>query len=62
MEVYKKIIKNPKKVNFVVTGAMTNLAVLIKAFPNILQNLSGITIMEVLLDWGIGLLLLNSIL
>jgi inosine-uridine nucleoside N-ribohydrolase len=24
---------------------MTNLAVLIKAFPNILQNLSGITIM-----------------
>lgn len=31
--------------HFVVTGAMTNLAILIKAFPSIVSKLEGITIM-----------------
>ena len=36
---------HPKKIQFVVTGAMTNLAILIKAFPKILTKIQGITIM-----------------
>ena len=37
--IFNIIQNHPKKVNFVVTGAMTNLAILIKAFPNILNKI-----------------------
>jgi inosine-uridine nucleoside N-ribohydrolase len=33
--IYKKIMEQPEPINFVVTGANTNLAILLKAFPNI---------------------------
>ena len=42
---YKKIMAQEEKIYFVVTGAMTNLAILIKAFPKILTKIKGITIM-----------------
>lgn len=35
----------PENVDFVVTGAMTNLAILLKAFPDFKSKLHGITIM-----------------
>jgi pyrimidine-specific ribonucleoside hydrolase len=38
-------MKSKTKVYFVVTGAMTNLAVLIKAFPDVLENIEKIVIM-----------------
>lgn len=44
-EIYNIISTCEKKVNFVVTGAMTNLAIIIKAFPDFLSYLEGITIM-----------------
>lgn len=45
LSIYNLIMAEKKKVHFVVTGAMTNLAILIKAFPDILDKLEGITIM-----------------
>lgn len=45
LRIYDIINAYPRKVHFVVTGAMTNLAILIKAFPSILNKLEGITIM-----------------
>lgn len=45
-------MKNEKKVQFVVTGAMTNLAILIKAFPKVLTKIEGITIMGGAIGWG----------
>ena len=38
-------MQHPEKIDFVVTGACTNLALLIKTFPKILNKLKGITIM-----------------
>lgn len=38
-------MRQEDKVELVVTGAMTNVAVLLGAFPDIRGNLSGITIM-----------------
>ena len=38
-------MNHDKKVDFVVTGAMTNLALLLKTFPLIKKQLNGITIM-----------------
>jgi pyrimidine-specific ribonucleoside hydrolase len=35
----------PHKIDFVVTGAMTNISILLKAFPDIKEKLNGITIM-----------------
>lgn len=45
LKIFNIIEAHPKKVHFVVTGAMTNLAILIKAFPSIVNKLEGITIM-----------------
>lgn len=45
LSIYNDIMSQEKKVHFVVTGAMTNLAILIKAFPDMLEKLEGITIM-----------------
>lgn len=39
LHIYEKIMKHQNKANFVVTGAMTNLAILIKTFPKILNKL-----------------------
>ena len=44
-KIYKKIMENPNKIDFVVTGAMTNLSLLLKVFPNIKEKISTITIM-----------------
>lgn len=38
-------MEQSEPVDFVVTGANTNLAVLLKAFPDIKQNIKKITIM-----------------
>lgn len=44
-EIYNVISSSEDRVKFVVTGAMTNLAILIKAFPDILTKIQSITIM-----------------
>jgi len=38
-------MSQPKQIEFVVTGAMTNLAILLKAFPDIKSKIKGITFM-----------------
>lgn len=45
-------MKCESKVYFVVTGAMTNLAILIKAFPSVLEKLEGIIIMGGAIGYG----------
>lgn len=43
-EIYQVICKE-EQVHFVVTGAMTNLAILLRAFPDIHSKISAITVM-----------------
>ena len=38
-------MEQPEPIDFVVTGANTNLAILIKAFPNVKNKIKRITIM-----------------
>ena len=38
-------MKRSSKVDFIVTGAMTNLAILLKAFPDIKEKINSIIIM-----------------
>ena len=45
LHIYSEIMRQADKVELVVTGAMTNAALLLGAFPDIRDNLSGITIM-----------------
>jgi inosine-uridine nucleoside N-ribohydrolase len=42
---YNAIMGQSDKVEFVVTGAMTNLALLLRTFPDVKQQLSGVTLM-----------------
>lgn len=35
LQIYKRIMQSPQKVYFVNTGSMTNLALLLRAFPEI---------------------------
>jgi len=34
-----------EKIDFVVTGAMTNLAILLKAFPNLKSKINSVVVM-----------------
>ena len=45
LEIYTRIMAHPFKVDFIVTGAMTNLAILLKAFPDIKDKINTVTIM-----------------
>lgn len=45
MHIYNEITRQSDKVELVVTVAMTNVALLLGAFPDIRDNLSRITIM-----------------
>lgn len=39
IEIYRRIMECPKKVYFVNTGSMTNLALLLRAFPEVLTKI-----------------------
>lgn len=45
LEIYQRLMAEPEKVDFVVTGAMTNLAILLRAFPDVKDRLRAITVM-----------------
>ena len=45
LQIYNSLLAQPEKVEFVVTGAMTNLAILLRAFPDIKEKINGVTIM-----------------
>jgi len=38
-------MSQPEPIDFVVTGAMTNLAILLKAFPDIKTKIKAVTVM-----------------
>ena len=43
--IYNKISQQSEPIDFVVTGANTNLAILLRAFPDIKRKIRRITIM-----------------
>ncbi len=45
LEIYQRVMSQSQKIEFVVTGAMTNLAILLRAFPDIKTNINTVTIM-----------------
>ena len=45
LHIYNRIMEQDEEVEFVVTGAMTNLAILLKAFPDLKHKIRGVTIM-----------------
>jgi len=42
---YNMLMSRPEPVDFVVTGAMTNLAILLKAFPDVKEKIKAVTVM-----------------